>query len=217
VCTIRTRCADTPTLRFIGVARISPEARRGVSDRVLQIIDDHLQTIAAVKALVPDIERLAARVSECLANGGKVCWMGNGGSAADSQHIAAELVGRFERERRGLAAVALTTDTSILTAVSNDYGYERVFARQVEALCTPADVVVGISTSGNSRNVLEALDVAGTLGAYRVGLAGGDGGKLHEHADLCLVVPSSNTARVQEAHILIGHILCDLVEAGVAQ
>lgn len=138
--------------------------------------------------------------------------MGNGGSAADSQHLAAELVGRYKRERRGLASLALTTDTSALTAVGNDYGYDRVFARQIEALCTAKDAVVGISTSGNSANVLEGVRKANELGAFTLGLAGGSGGKLAELADKCLTVPSRSTARVQEAHILIGHILCDWLE-----
>ena len=174
---------------------------------------EHTEVIQALAALQPDIERLARRMSACLQEGGKICWMGNGGSAADSQHLAAELVGRFTRERQGLASIALTTDTSILTAVGNDYGYEAVFARQVEALCTARDVVVGISTSGNSPNVLRALEVAQELGAYTVGLTGGDGGQMAECADQCLIVPSRTTARIQEAHLLIGHILCDWVEA----
>jgi D-sedoheptulose 7-phosphate isomerase len=143
--------------------------------------------------------------------------MGNGGSAADCQHLAAELVGRFERERRGLASMALTTDTSILTSVGNDYGFEHIFARQVDALCGREDLLIGLSTSGNSRNVLAALDVAAGIGTFRAGLSGGTGGRLREATDLCLVVPSANTARIQEAHILIGHMLCDLVETALAE
>ncbi len=159
-----------------------------------------------------DIARFAERAWRCLAGGGRLFWIGNGGSAADCQHLAAELVGRFERERHGIASIALTTDSSVLTSVSNDYGFESVFARQVEALCRPGDMLVGLSTSGNSANVLRAMEAAAALSVDRVGLTGGSGGKLREQCELCLVVPSDNTARIQEAHILIGHILCDLVE-----
>ncbi|HEV2213994.1 MAG TPA: D-sedoheptulose 7-phosphate isomerase, partial [Terracidiphilus sp.] len=144
--------------------------------------------------------------------GKKVLWCGNGGSAADSQHLAAELMGRFRRERRGLASVALTTDTSILTAIGNDYGYDRVFARQVEALCNPGDVLVGISTSGNSRNVCAAVETAKSIGAYTVAFTGESGGKLASLADIILRMPSSDTARIQEGHILCGHMLCDWIE-----
>lgn len=176
------------------------------------ILNAHLEVIRGLEALTPDLTSFAARCSEALARGGRVFWMGNGGSAADCQHLAAELVGRFERDRHGLAASALTTDTSVLTSVANDYGFEQVFARQVEALCRPGDVLVGLSTSGNSANVLRAMERAATLGVYRVGMTGAGGGRLREHCELCLCVPATNTARIQEAHILIGHILCDLVE-----
>jgi len=172
----------------------------------------HIAVVRAVAGLESDIAAFGERAWACLAGGGRVFWMGNGGSAADSQHLAAELVGRFERERPGLASIALTTDTSILTSVSNDYGFESVFARQVEALCRPGDLLVGLSTSGNSANVLRAMERAGELGVQRVGLTGGSGGRLRDCCELCIVVPSDNTARVQEAHILIGHVLCDLVE-----
>jgi D-sedoheptulose 7-phosphate isomerase len=183
---------------------------------VRQTIDEHLRVIRALDPLVPTIEEAAARMIACLESGGKVCWMGNGGSAGDSQHLAAELVGRFTRERRGLASIALTTDTSILTAIGNDYGYDAIFARQVEALCRPGDLVVGITTSGNSQNVLAALRRAAEIGAYRIGMTGGKGGALAQECDLLLAVPAPVTARVQEAHLLIGHILCDLVEAHFA-
>jgi len=176
----------------------------------------HIAVIRDLDALAADIARFAERAWACLADNGRVFWIGNGGSAADSQHLAAELVGRFERERPGLASIALTTDSSILTSVSNDYGFDSVFARQVEALCRPGDLLVGLSTSGNSANVLRAMQRAAELGVYRVGLTGGTGGRLQEHCDLCLVVPSDNTARIQEAHILIGHLLCDLVERRAA-
>jgi len=178
-------------------------------------LDEHISTIQGLRPLLGELEAIARKMTESLAANGKILWMGNGGSAADSQHLAAELVGRFSRERRGLASVALTTDSSILTAVGNDYGYERVFARQVEAICRPGDVVVGISTSGNSPNVLQALDAAIECNAITVGLTGGSGGKMSDVVDHCLVVPATSTARIQEAHILMGHIICDWIEASV--
>lgn len=179
---------------------------------VHKAIEDHQAVVAALSQLVPQIEAMAERLKVCLATGGKIVLMGNGGSAADSQHIAAELVGRFKRERRGLPAMALTTDTSILTAVGNDYGYEQVFARQVEALASEGDVLIGISTSGNSPNVVEAVKVARALGVKTIGLAGGTGGALKALCDEVLVVPSDVTARIQEAHILIGHIWCEMID-----
>ena len=145
-------------------------------------------------------------------SGGKILFCGNGGSAADAQHIAAELVGRFETERKALPAIALTTDTSILTAVSNDYGYERVFARQVAALATEKDVVVGITTSGNSKNIEFALKEAREIGAKTVGLLGGSGGTCKELCNYAIVIGSNKAARVQEMHITIGHIICGLVD-----
>lgn len=158
------------------------------------------------------ILRVASYMMDALERGNKVIFMGNGGSAADAQHLAAELVGRFTRERKGLPAIALTTDTSILTAIANDYGYDQVFSRQVEALAQKGDVVVGISTSGNSPNILKAMAEAGNKGCILIGFSGGKGGKLYENTDLCITVPSVVTARIQEMHILIGHVLCDIVE-----
>lgn len=178
-------------------------------------IDDHLRTIEALRAQTAVIEAIGDLLVTCLDRGGCVFWLGNGGSAADCQHLAAELIGRFERDRKGLASIALTTDSSVLTAVGNDYGFDRLFARQVEALCRPGDLVIGISTSGNSPNVLCALQTAHDLGIRTVGLSGRGGGKLRDLADVCLVVPSASTARIQEAHILIGHILCDRAERHV--
>ncbi|MER3398616.1 MAG: phosphoheptose isomerase [Chloroflexota bacterium] len=160
---------------------------------------------------------IAARlVAEALRRGNKVMFCGNGGSAADSQHLAAELVGRYRRNRPGLAALALTVDTSALTAIGNDFGFEEVFSRQVEALGQPGDVLVAISTSGRSPNVLRAVDAARALGLKTVGLVGRDGGQLAGLVDLALVVPSEDTARIQECHITLGHILCDLVEGELA-
>ena len=176
-------------------------------------ITEHIEVIEAIRPLESRLAELGSHMVECLAGGGKIMWMGNGGSAADSQHIAAEFVGRFTRERQGLASIALTTDTSILTAVGNDYGYDKIFARQVDALCKPEDIVVGISTSGNSVNVIEALRLAKERRALTVALTGCDGGTMRHEAEHCLIVPSRVTARIQEAHILIGHLLCDWVEA----
>lgn len=178
-------------------------------------ISDHLQAVEGIRALIPQITEIGACMLDCLRRGGKVIWMGNGGSAADSQHLAAEFVGRYTRERQGLASIALTTDTSILTAVGNDYGYESIFSRQIDALCTSDDVVVGISTSGNSRNIIVAMEVARARDATTVAFGGRDGGELHAQVDHSLIVPSWETARIQEGHILIGHLLCDMVESGI--
>lgn len=162
--------------------------------------------------LSPLIAEAATLLVDTFANNGKLIVMGNGGSAADSQHFAAEIVGRFKLERRALPAIALSTDTSILTAVGNDYGFDFVFSRQIEALAAPGDVVVGISTSGNSPNVLKALQLAQQLGCRTVGLLGKDGGSIKDFCDLALIVPTNDTPRVQEGHITIIHIICDLVE-----
>ena len=161
------------------------------------------------------LEQIAASaviIKNSLKNGKKVLFCGNGGSAADSQHLAAEFVGRFQKERVGLPAIALTVDTSILTAVANDYGYDTVFARQVQALGNDGDVLVGLSTSGNGKNVLAAIDVAKAKGMQCIGLTAQGGGKMAEVCDICMSVPGPVTARAQEIHILIGHILCELVD-----
>ncbi len=145
-------------------------------------------------------------------NGGKMLLMGNGGSAGDAQHIAAEFIGRYKKERKPVAAIALTVDSSILTCVGNDYGYENVFARQVEGLAKKEDVVIAISTSGNSENVIRGVEKAREIGAKTIGLLGKQGGKLKDMVDLAIVVPSSDTARIQEAHITIGHIICEILD-----
>ena len=165
-----------------------------------------------LKNYLPLIEKIAFKISECLRQGGKLLFMGNGGSASDSQHLAAEFVGRYEKERRALAAIALTTDTSILTAVGNDYGFERIFERQVEALGKKGDVLFAISTSGNSKNVLKAVHKAKEMGLVTIGFTGGAGGELKSLTDLALVIPSKKTSRIQESHIMIGHILCECVD-----
>ncbi len=161
------------------------------------------------------IGETAEKIANAYKAGGKVLLIGNGGSAADAQHIAAELVGRFKLERKGLPAIALTTDTSILTALANDYGYEAVFSRQLEAIANDKDVLIAITTSGTSPNILKAVETAHSKGVFVIGLTGEAGGKLKNIADLTIMVPSDNTARIQEAHITIGHIICSLVEKGI--
>jgi D-sedoheptulose 7-phosphate isomerase len=158
------------------------------------------------------IERAADAVVECYRKGGKLFFMGNGGSAADAQHLATELVSRFYLERRALSAEALTVNSSILTGIGNDYDFEKVFSRQLEASARPGDVAFGISTSGNSRNIVAAMEAARGIGAVTVGFTGENGGLLAEWSDICLRVPSSDTPRIQEAHILAGHIICEIVE-----
>ena len=180
-------------------------------------LDEHARVAARLREdFAGPIEDAARRVVACYRAGGKVLVMGNGGSAADSQHFAAELVGRYRRERRALPALALTTDTSILTAVANDYAFADVFRRQIEAHARRGDVVFGLSTSGNSENVCRALELARQRGAVTIVLAGGSGGRMRELADLALIAPSSETPRIQEAHIAMIHIICDLVEAELA-
>jgi len=173
----------------------------------------HMAMFNALEPLFPLISDVGIAMQDCIRNGGKILVMGNGGSAADSQHIAAEIVGRFKKERKGMPAIALTTDTSILTSVGNDYGYDYVFARQVEALCRPEDLVIGITTSGNSTNVVSAMQAAKDIGAITVGLTGGSGGKLTAICDYNLIIPANVTARIQEAHIFIGHCLCEILES----
>jgi D-sedoheptulose 7-phosphate isomerase len=168
--------------------------------------DNALQAAAA---------RLAEKIAHSFRNGGKLLVFGNGGSAADAQHMAAEFIGRYMKERRALPAIALTTNTSSLTAIGNDYGYERTFARQVEALCSKGDVALGISTSGNSPNVVAALDAARARGAFTAALVGGKQCKMDKAADLVLKAPSGSTPRIQELHILIIHSVCEMVESGV--
>jgi D-sedoheptulose 7-phosphate isomerase len=189
----------------------------GEYDRILeQAFGETIRLHAEVLRQGRDaIGRVADAAAASLAGGGRVLVFGNGGSAADAQHFAAELVGRFVRERRALAAIALTTDTSSLTAIANDYGYERVFARQVEALGRAGDVAIGISTSGRSPNVVAALRAARAGGLVTVALTGCDGGAAGASADIHVNVPAASTARVQEVHATILHVICELVEAGL--
>lgn len=182
-----------------------------------QALAEHLAVIQALTTQRPMLDLIAVKMSSAILSGKKVLWCGNGGSAADSQHLAAELVGRFRRERRGLASIALTANASILTAIGNDYGYEHVFRRQIEALCAEGDVVVGLSTSGDSQNVCAALEAARDLGAFTVAFTGENGGRAAEIADITLRIASKDTARIQEGHILCGHMICDWIELSASE
>ena len=171
------------------------------------------QALLGDRKLLETVAEVGTRMAQALRAHQRVFFFGNGGSAADAQHLAAELVGRFGRERRALSAIALTTDTSAITAVANDSSFEQIFARQIEALAEPGDVAVGISTSGKSPNVLAALRVAKERGLVTVGMTGGLGGGLATAAQYCIRIPSDKTPRIQESHILIGHLLCEIVES----
>lgn len=180
-----------------------------------QRLTEHLRLVQKVqrsKKLLKEIALAGAMMKVAIAAGHKIMFCGNGGSAADAQHWAAEIVGRFQKERRGMPAIALTVDTSVLTAIANDYGYERVFARQVEALGNAGDVLVALSTSGSSPNVLAAVEEARKSGIKTIGMTAQGGGKMAEICDVCLAIPDKVTARAQEMHSLIGHILCEIVE-----
>lgn len=182
-------------------------------------IKEHFQESILVKEqilkdenLITLIKNASLEVIKAYRNCNKTLLAGNGGSAADAQHIAGEFVSRFYFDRPGIASIALTTDTSILTAIGNDYGYENLFARQVQAQGVKGDVFIGISTSGNSKNILKALDLCRQKGITSIGLSGASGGAMNELCDYCIKVPSTCTPRIQEAHILIGHIICAIVE-----
>jgi len=191
------------------VSQLPNDVRAAVS----QHLQEHLAVVSKLDTQLGDqIVDVARLIAKALASGNILYWCGNGGSASDSQHLAAEFIGRFRNNRRPLASVALTTDTSVITCVANDFGYDQIFVRQVEALCRKGDVLVAISTSGNSRNVVEAVKSATQLGVTTVGLLSATGGALRELVTYPLLVPSTSTARIQESHILIGHMLCDLVE-----
>jgi D-sedoheptulose 7-phosphate isomerase len=180
---------------------------------VSEELHNHQQLInKVIEMLLLPIEKGCSMITETVLNGNKLLIAGNGGSASDAQHIAAEFTGRFVKERKPLAAIALSTDTSALTAIGNDYGFEYVFSRQLEALAAPDDLFLGISTSGNSSNVTKAFEAARQKGCKTIGLSGRDGGKMNNLCDLNIVVPSGVTARIQEMHILIGHIFCKAVD-----
>jgi D-sedoheptulose 7-phosphate isomerase len=189
------------------------ERREELSRLVRDSLRSHQAAVeATLSSLLPQILEYGRLVAAALGSGKKLLACGNGGSAAEAQHLVAELVGRFHRERRPLAAIALTTDTSILTALGNDYGFAQVFARQVQALAVAGDVLLLISTSGNSENMLAAAERARRLGVVTIGLTGQGGGKLAALVDLAVRVPSGETPRIQELHLLVDHILCQIVE-----
>ena len=180
--------------------------------------EEHLKTSQATFESIGHSVEVAAKLCiDCLKNGNKILLFGNGGSAADAQHIAAELVGRYKTERKGLAAIALTTDTSALTAIGNDYGYDCVFDRQVEALANTGDVAIGISTGGSSANVTSALKLAKDLDCKTIGFSGRGGGEMNELCDINIVVPAQDTARIQEMHIVIGHTICHLIDLAFSE
>jgi D-sedoheptulose 7-phosphate isomerase len=184
-----------------------------MKDKIERIIKDSIKAKEDLLATqVANIEKAAWAIINCLKGGGKILIFGNGGSAADSQHMAAELVGRFKKERKALAAIALTANTSTITAIGNDYGYDAVFSRQVEALGKMGDIALGISTSGNSPNVLGALERAKLMGLETIAITGGGGGKLKNACGILIVAGSKDTPRIQEAHIAIIHALCELIE-----
>jgi len=191
-------------------------------EQAIDLINSSLREGAELRIVVARdcstaIFEAAGLIIMCLRAGGKLLFFGNGGSAADAQHLAAEFVGRFVRERAGLSAIALTTDSSILTAVGNDYGFDQIFARQVQALGRPGDVAIAISTSGNSPNIIEGVKAARKGYLKTIGLSGKDGGLLATEADVVITIASTSTARIQECHITIGHLLCELTEEALAE
>ncbi len=184
-----------------------------MSSLFLSNLAEHLQLMQVLTALDPQVLSAGKRLSGVLTSGGKLMFCGNGGSAADCQHLASELTGRFIKDRRPLAGLALTTDSSALTCIGNDYSFDDVFTRQVQGLGRAGDGLIAISTSGNSANVLRAVEAAKAMGIYTLGLLGRDGGKLGALCDDSIIVPHAVTARIQEAHLLIGHTLCGLIES----
>ena len=181
-------------------------------DEINTIFDDSIEVITKSKNLSEKLNQSAIKIISCLKNNGKVILFGNGGSAADAQHMAAELIGRFKIERESISAIALTTDTSVITSISNDYDFNKIFSRQCESLVNENDVVIAISTSGNSDNVINGVLKAKEKGSFVIGLTGNSGGKLKSSADILLDVPSDDTARIQEGHRVIIHSLCELIE-----
>ena len=204
----------TPRLFVRGCPPRGGKMRERIKDILLESIQVKEEIL---RNQVESIFEIAHLMIDCLKKDGKVIVFGNGGSASDSQHIAAELVGRFKRDRSALAGIALTTNTSILTSLANDYGYDVVFSRQVEALGKKNDVVLGISTSGKAKNVALGIKQAKKMGIKTVALSGGDGGEIVKLADVSLLVPSKITARIQEAHITIAHIICEMIEHELCQ
>lgn len=184
-----------------------------MSELIRASLKEHLDCAQHIEAIAEPLRMAGERLIHTIQSGGCAFICGNGGSAADAQHFAAELTGRFERERRAWPAIALTTDTSALTAIGNDYGFDQVFSRQLEALGRPGDLLIAISTSGNSPNVLQAVAHAKASGMVTMGLLGRDGGQLAREVDHALIIPSQRTARIQEMHILILHIWCEMLDA----
>ena len=192
---------------------MKPQRKQMLKRMIEEELAAHRHTVEAViDSLIPDIEEASKMAIQTLKNGHRILLCGNGGSAADAQHIAAELSGRYKNDRKGLPGIALTTDTSALTAIANDFGYEKVFARQVEALARQGDLLIGISTSGNSPNILSALERAKELGCHTMGWSGREGGAMSALCDLNIVIPSYDTPRIQEMHILIGHMICQAID-----
>jgi D-sedoheptulose 7-phosphate isomerase len=205
------RTTDSPVIFELG--------KMPMTDYVTHIAREIQESISVKTEMgraAEQIAEAATAIVNCLRAGGKLIVFGNGGSASDAQHMVAELVGRYAIKRQALAAIALTTNSSSLTAIANDFGFEEIFARQLEALAKPQDVVLAISTSGNSPNVARALETAKTLGLMKIGLTGNDGGQLRGLVDVCVIVPSTSTPRIQEAHTLVIHILCGSVENSFA-
>ena len=183
-----------------------------MKDIINQEVNEHISVANSLFMQSEEIVNCAKICINSLESGNKILLFGNGGSASDAQHIAAELVGRYKSERNGLPAIALTTDTSIITSIGNDFGYDKIFSRQVEAIANEGDVLIGISTSGQSDNVISALKLAKKINCTSVGMSGRGGGEMNEICDVNLVVKSEDTARIQEMHILIGHIICNLID-----
>jgi len=186
--------------------------KKMTEDHIKRIFDDSVKIILKSKKISPDIKNASELIINCYNNGGKVIAFGNGGSAADAQHIAAELIGRFKKERDSFPAIALTTDSSVITSIGNDYSFEKIFSRQCESLVSKGDVVIGITTSGESKNVIQGLKIAKNLGAFTIGILGNSNKKIKSHLDISINVSSTNTARIQEVHRLIYHIICEIVE-----
>ena len=181
-------------------------------ENLFNCLNEHIEVAKKIEKLLPEIVNAAEICLMSLKDGGKILICGNGGSAADAQHIAAELSGRFKKERKALAGIALTTDTSALTAIGNDYGFEYIFSRQVEAIGKKGDVLIAISTSGNSQNVINAIKSAKKIGCKIITLTGKDGGKMKDMGDINIIIPSNNTPRIQEMHIMIGHMICAIID-----
>lgn len=185
-----------------------------MNERIINVIDEQINNLQKLKDgnYAEDLINIVNVITKSIKNGGKVLIAGNGGSASDSQHIAGELIGRFMKERKAIPAIALTADTAILTCMGNDYGYDSIFARQVEGLGNKGDIFIGISTSGNSKNVIEAVNKAKEIGLITIGLLGKDGGKLKGICDYNITFPYNETARIQEHHVMTYHLLCEFIE-----